>query len=323
MHHAHLDSPSSLAAANRPSPPRIEVGGDNFGSAVVIPGLPFSDTGNTCAFANDVEAPIECAFSPAADIFYTYTATTDQCVRISLCNSQYNTVLEVYDSAHELVACNDNYFALNFECELRSILPSVKLIAGEQYYFVVDGFGGDCGSYQIDVSACPPPCATECPAGAIVENEPACGPETPPENVQCLTPVHLACNDLGVVWCGTFGHYVSPIDSSETRDVDNFLFTLDVPSTVTACVCGPQFADVEIATVDPVCPRTSLCYSQGGEGEEICCTVNLPAGTYGLSVTDLYGSACGTPYVLRVTGMACPPVAALPGSWSRVKTLYR
>ena len=167
-------------------------------------------------------------------------------------------------------------------------------------------------------------CSTVCPPGAVIEAEPPCGPDTPPEDIQCLSPVDLPCSDASWAWCGTYGHYTSPIDSSETRDVDFFRLTLATPSLVMACVCGPDYYDVEISEWSDTCAAMSLCYAQNSTpGEEICCTIALAAGTYRMAVTDVYSSPCGTPYRLRVTGLSCPPVGVESSRWARVKTLYR
>lgn len=313
-------------ASGQASVTRPQAGGETFDSAVSVPALPYTDSGNTCGHANDVEAPIDaCGLATGPDVFYAYTPATDQCVDIRLCNSLYNTMLQLYDASRSLVACNDDWWVVG-GCSnpQRSVLSHITLAGGQQYFIAVDGFGGDCGSYQIDITECPPPCPTGCPPGAMVENEPPCGPDTPPEDIQCRSPVDLPCSDIGVTWCGTFGHHVSPIDSSETRDVDNFRFTLPLASTVTVCICSPQDGDIEIYSLAAECGGMSLCWAYNGNiGDEACCSVSLPAGTYGLAVTDRYSAPCGTPYVLRVNGLVCASVGIESSSWTRVKTLYR
>jgi subtilisin family serine protease len=66
------------------------------------------------------------------------------------------------------MTCNDDY------CGLASQLDDVSLTAGNTYYFIVDGYGGDCGSYVINVSSDETVCEVECPADANDEQE-ACG----------------------------------------------------------------------------------------------------------------------------------------------------
>jgi hypothetical protein len=316
-------APSILLSAPVIAAPHATlVGGESFDSAVSIPSLPFTDTGYTCGFANDVEAPLAtCGLANGPDVFYTYTPTFDQCVRMDLCNSQYNTMLEVFDASHTLVECNDNYFPDRPECGLTSLVKHVHLTGGQQYFIAVDGFAGDCGNYQMAVSECPPACSTECPAGAIVEQEPPCGLNNPPSN-DCSV-FDLPCSDTELVWCGTYGFYTSPVDSELTNDLDTFRFTLTAPSTVTACVCGPQGSFVEFSTYIPDCYGTSLGRDSSEPGEAACVTVSLPAGTYRIGVTDDYSAPCGTPYVMRVSGLTCPPVAATPTTWANMKRLYR
>jgi len=303
---------------------RPQVGGEDFGSAVVIPGLPFTDTGNTCPFVDDVETPLECGLATGPDVVYKYTPIADQCIRIRLCDSQYNTMVHVYDANLTRVACNDDYYSQNFVCETRSYIGTLSLLGGQPYYIVVDGFGAACGNYELEVLECPPHCSTECPPGAIAEGEPDCGPGTPPETCQpppSLTP--LACNDLGVVVCGTFGFYTTP-DSEEVRDVDGYTFTLDTPSHITICLCGPLYSYMEVGPGANFCTPPVICRASSKETEyEACCELDLGPGTYWIAVSDIYSVPCGSPYVLRIDGLNCPPVGVEGVPWTRLKSLYR
>jgi hypothetical protein len=68
-------------------------------------------------------------------------------IDISLCGSNYDTVLYVYEgSCGTLKVCNDD------ACGTQSKLDSVSLIAGVSYYILVDGFNGACGDYTFTVT---------------------------------------------------------------------------------------------------------------------------------------------------------------------------
>jgi hypothetical protein len=103
------NEPPKIKDSSKSAPvaqPRINVGGDTFATATVIPAVPYSDGGNTCGFVDDYFP--SCAFaglSIAADVVYSYTPTADECVNITLCGSSYDTILHVRDAGGE-VACS-------------------------------------------------------------------------------------------------------------------------------------------------------------------------------------------------------------------------
>ena len=307
------------------TPPRTQVGGDNAGSALNIPSLPYSDSGNTCGFADD--AFPTCAFagnSTAADVFYKFTPNHDTCVNISLCGSGYDTILQVYDAALNLIDCNDDF------CGLQSTVENVPLVGGQTYYIVVDGYSTDCGDYVMDITECPPPCSSQCPPGAIAEGEPSCGPEyNDVTNGGCNSSpnvfTHLDCNELGVKVCGTYGTY--SFQGGDRRDTDWYEFTIDEVKNISYCVCGSQATQIAILDASQGCGNITLvCGSEFGDpGQQVCCNATLPPGTYWLFVaTDgFFGIPCGSPYVLSLEGLTCPSVGAQPTSWSHIKNVYR
>src|SRR5262245_25895606 len=124
---------------------RVQAGGEDATTATVIPFLPFADTGNTCSSLNDYEPP--CGASGGPDVVYQYTASADGCLNVSLCGSNYDT--EVYvaqDAPFSIIACNDDF------CGISSQVNDVPIGAGHTYYIIVDGFGGDCGDYDLQVT---------------------------------------------------------------------------------------------------------------------------------------------------------------------------
>lgn len=307
------------------TPPRTQTGGEDFSTAVNIPSLPYSDSGNTCSFRDDVYPT--CAFlgsSTAPDVVYKYTPANDTCVNISLCGSFYDTVVHVYDSSLSMIDCNDDF------CGLQSTVENVPLTGGQTYYVVIDGYSTACGDYVLDISECPAPCSVECPPGAIAEGEPACGPEYEDHtNGGCnSTPpvvTHLECNELGVNVCGTYGTY--SYQGGDRRDTDWYEFTIDQTKNISYCVCGSQATQIAIVDASTGCSViTVVCGSEfGNPGQQVCCNATLPPGTYWLFVaTDgFFGIPCGSPYVLSLQGLTCPSVGVQPSSWSHMKSIYR
>jgi len=121
-------------------------GGDTVASAYPIPGLPFTDTGTTCGFANDYDAVCPYTGSTAPDVVYGYTPPTDQYVTIDLCGSTYDTKVYVFENTvGNVIACNDDY------CNYQSFLSQVPFAAGNTYYIIVDGYAASCGFYVLQM----------------------------------------------------------------------------------------------------------------------------------------------------------------------------
>jgi subtilisin-like proprotein convertase family protein len=135
--------------------------GDQCFNAILIPELPFSDTGNTCDFNNDYDSgvvPPACPFSgsTAKDVVYRIDSFFDVFVEISLCNdgTNYDTKLYVYEDecVNPPIACADDVCnSPQFPSNYISRLDSVELLAGHTYYIVVDGYSTSCGPYTLTV----------------------------------------------------------------------------------------------------------------------------------------------------------------------------
>ncbi|MBU0617029.1 MAG: hypothetical protein KKI02_04880 [Planctomycetes bacterium] len=179
-----------LAAVLLCAAPVLADGGDTCAEATVIPSLPFSDTGTTNSFADDYEEVCPYNAPGSEDVVYSYTPTMDVCVDISLCDgSAYDTKLYVYenecqvpDDGQEPFACNDDACTSPFFPDpYVSRLATLQLFAGNTYYIVVDGYGGESGNYVLDV--------TECPTGACCVGQ-TCA----------ATNNELECTALGGTW---------------------------------------------------------------------------------------------------------------------------
>lgn len=309
-----------------PPPPGTLVGGDTFGTATPVPGLPYGDGGNTCGYTNDYTPP--CASSSAPDVVYAYTPTVTTCVNISLCGSSYDTILWVVDGNTGLVVgCNDDF------CGLSSQLGNLTLTGGVPYYIIVDGYSSACGDYVIEMWECPPPCSTACPPGAVIEGEPDCATGyVDAYNGGCNStpPVfsYLLCNDTGVTVCGRYGTFTGPTGGA-TRDTDWYQIVLDRDMSIDFCGCGDGTLQILVVNGNHGCPVTGAdilaAASTTTPNEQLCINIPLAAGTYWLwaGTAGFTGVPCGSSYLLTVAGYLCPPVGVEPANWSNVKTLYR
>ena len=128
------------------------VGGEDIANAVVIMELPYADGGDTCGFLDDYDEVCPYSGSTSPDVVYQYTPTGDGLVDITLCQgaTAYDTKLYVYEDEHTPgvpFACNDD------ECPgYVSELMGLQLNLGHTYFIVVDGYYGDCGYYDLDMT---------------------------------------------------------------------------------------------------------------------------------------------------------------------------
>ncbi|MCB9367228.1 MAG: T9SS type A sorting domain-containing protein [Calditrichaeota bacterium] len=142
------------------SPCAAPATGDVCCNALPIPGLPFSESGNTCSFNNDYDAVCNFSGGTAPDVAYSFTPAADMTVTFSLCLSGYDTKLYIYDGAPVPggeIACNDD--TPTASCpgasgNFRSYLECVQLYAGHNYCIIVDGYGADCGDYTLTAEEC-------------------------------------------------------------------------------------------------------------------------------------------------------------------------
>jgi hypothetical protein len=128
-------------------------GGEDWGTALVITNLPYSDTGATCD--NNHTVDLSCGYTAgiSPDVFYSYTACLDGTINISLCGSGYDTELAIFDANHNELFCNDDF------CSLQSEIDGIPVVSGQLYYICVSGYYGSCGSYIMNITGptCPVP----------------------------------------------------------------------------------------------------------------------------------------------------------------------
>ena len=140
--------------------PAPRQGGNTIGEALVIPSLPYLTSGTTSGYTNNYDEA--CPWSSTSpDVVYAFTPAEDLIVNIDLCGSSYDTKLYVYENEHtptSPIACNDDFYGFSNPCgSWVSALFSLYFTAGNTYYIVIDGFGGNSGAYALEITGTTPP----------------------------------------------------------------------------------------------------------------------------------------------------------------------
>jgi hypothetical protein len=303
-------------------------GGEDIGSAVAIPGLPYSDGGSTAGALNDYDEICPFSGSTSPDVVYSYSGGLD--IDISLCNSGYDTKVYVYENAAgNLVACNDDACGSDgFRSELLCVPTTTP---GSTYYIVVDGYGGASGTYDLSVSECTP-CIVECPPGGVLEGEVDCFDDYKDQyNGGCNSspPVFstLPCSQSMTV-CGTYGGFFHSPSGFNYRDTD--WYELPAGSNTagfTFCVTG------ELETLSGYINAALGCgapifedFNVSGPCDTWC--FNVPAGmdAWLFAATANFGAEagpCGSNYAMTIDGLDCPPISIEPKSWGQIKEQYK
>jgi hypothetical protein len=119
-----------------PPPPN-----DDFADAILVDGLPFSDTQNTLGATTDPNDPGICGASNS--VWYTFTAPQDMRIVANTFNSDYYAVVTVYNTNLDFITCSD-------------YLTLVDAVVGETYFFAVSAPNGDGGNLVFSVEEAPP-----------------------------------------------------------------------------------------------------------------------------------------------------------------------
>ena len=307
--------------------PQPREAGETLADPIPIPLLPFEATGNSCAFLHDYDEV--CPYGPtdSPDVVYRYSPTSDVFLSVSLCTSLYDTKVFVYENdTTTMIACNDDACGSD---GFRSELIAVPLTAGNDYYVVVDGYGGDCGVYELAVAEVIVE-TVECPPGAALEDEPPCGDDYEDQfNGGCgsTPPVFspLPCSPIGypVYVCGETGGF--EFNGLSYRDTDWYV----VEAAVNAggfewCVVGDLGMIMGTITVAPCEDITGLDQWRELFPFELGCLTVPPGAQYLWVSSSDFGPSVGCfDYVMEMTGYDCPWVAVEARGWGEIKSLYR
>ncbi|WP_412987044.1 choice-of-anchor L domain-containing protein [Pontimicrobium sp. IMCC45349] len=176
-----------------------------------------SVSGSTVA-ASDVDEPADfCGTGGGAPgVWYSFTGTGD-IVTMSLCNSTYDTKIQVWEGDCDNLTCvtgNDDNFGACGGAQSEVLFVSNP---GTEYLVYVFGFGSSTGDYTLDVT-----CET---------------PPTPPANDECDNATTFVANAddtctefaSGTTWGATGSSQANGCD--DTADDDDVWFQFDAVST--------------------------------------------------------------------------------------------
>jgi hypothetical protein len=243
-------------------------------------------------------------------------------VTVSTCEgtNSFDTVISVFcgpcGSADQVcIAANDD------DCGNGASRVTFCTTAGNEYYIAVSGFAGASGTFDLrvlrsgtpctDAPACAP-CRITIPAGAIAENEPACGPGyTDNFNAGCsVSPARYSSIAPGQTIAGKAGTFIR--GGQDFRDTDWYEFTLTQPAEV--LLVGRGDFPMHLGLIDGRTACTPEIKFDFGESRSAACEdasirIVLPAGRFiaFAAPSALSGIPCGSNYLLT---LATTPVGA-------------
>jgi len=152
---AQKAAPIQYDPSNYPAPERQ--GGETIADATVIGSLPYNDFGSTVGYVDDYDEVCPYTGSTSPDVVYSFTPAGDVTNGfVSLCgDTDYDSKLYIYENAvtpGTPFACNDDECVSALGQNYVSELTGLTFTGGNTYYFVVDGYGGNSGNYEIDVT---------------------------------------------------------------------------------------------------------------------------------------------------------------------------
>jgi hypothetical protein len=123
------------------TPPGV---GDTCPAGIVYP-WPGTDTGSTLTYMDDYSAWSCQSWSEGPDVVYELIMPSQEWVTVDTEGSAFDTVLAILDDTCTELYCDDDGGT--------GLLSSIyeRLPAGT-YYIVVDGYWGDGGAYQLNVT---------------------------------------------------------------------------------------------------------------------------------------------------------------------------
>jgi hypothetical protein len=300
-----------------------------MGTAVPITALPFSDTGATCDNLDDWDEVCPYTGSTSADVWYSYTPAADMMVSVDLWGSFYDTKTYILDAGYNVIACNDDFYS-----DWTSLIEAAQLYSGNTYYIVVDGYGGDCGDYilNVDEYTPPPPCIVECMG--FEEGEPDNNPDyvdlynggcnTDDSHPQQYMTELTADPDGNLTVCGVGGW------NNLGKDTDWYLVTVGYTGTITWTV-ESEVASwfFEIGNQDCVSPEIINVMEPGPcEVTTITITATPGAQLWLWAGAQEYAPPSGFEgwnfnYRMEFTGLQEGPVATDSATWDSIKSMYR
>ncbi|MBE0537376.1 MAG: trypsin-like peptidase domain-containing protein [Phycisphaerae bacterium] len=208
------------------------------------------------------------------DVWHRFTAPATADYLISLCGSDFDTTLSVFDACggNEIV-CNDD------SCGDQSLLVA-PLLAGQTYLIRAAGYDGDTGDYTLLVS------------DGVVR----------PANDDCADAIALVNNKpFAGSTIGATGSFECSCSTEDVYDVWH-RFTPDVSGEYIVSLCGSNF-DTTLAVFD-FCEGTELACNDDFCGRQSELTLSLEQGWTYLIRAAGYRGAIGN-YTIVVADAIC------------------
>jgi hypothetical protein len=295
-------------------PPSGREGGEDIGSAIPIPALPFTDIGFTCDNINDYDevCPYNAPGSP--DVVYSYISPVNGAISVSLCNdaTDYDTKLYIYENSYtpgSPIACNDDACSTaSYPDAYVSQVQGVPVTAGNTYYIVIDGYGGDCGTYEILVQEVVVVLCNDCLTCSTPEGEgdiPNGGTDN--FNGGCNSiPTVFSPIQFNQVICGRANTYINA-GGGNSRDTDWYKITLAQAGTLYWSAVADFPLNLYMLSGD--CLNNVYASGQSLDCTPAVLSAALPAGTYYLFAAyyNWDGLAVGRNYNAVATFNAPPP----------------
>jgi hypothetical protein len=291
----------------RPAQDRV---GETAENPIVLSVFPIIESGNTANWFHDYDEACPISGGTAPDVVYEFFNDRYRVVNISLQDSKFDTKVYVYDnyvSPGTALACSDDGFSGPYVEDAVSFVKHLVLKESHTYYFVIDGFGEQCGEYEFTVQEIPP-CKLKRPENAIDEGETKC-------HKNYVDNVNIGCNQRGDVFTflapsantiqvwGTSGTYLS--GHQHVGDTDTYELILADERDLTYQLEAEFPASLSLIDAFGGCESarqidrfdTDVC-------TQVSDTYHLPAGIYWLKVRPLHdhGVPSGANYILTLEG---------------------
>jgi hypothetical protein len=311
-----------------PGTPDGRQGGETTSDAFLITSMPFVDAGNTSDNIDDYDEVCPYTGSTSPEVVYVYKPLENESIDISLCESEYDTKLYIYE-AHVTpgapYACNDD---ADCATAYRSALNGLLLTEGTKYYIVIDGYGGDAGDYllNIDYSAPPGvPCEVHCPEDGVDEGEPPLVSDYIDQyNSGCDgTPPVFQHIDFPVL-CATSGTYM--FQGELRNDSDWYSCLAAAPGWISLTCYSELGLDLSVLHVTE-CSSAVIALEVTGWCEEAgILEFYHPGGsTFWLQCRPTFqmAQAYEFNYLIYIEGIETGSVPVDQASWGEIKTKFK
>ncbi len=277
--------------------------GESCANPIVIPSLPFSQTGKTtCGFGDDYSSLDAClsSYMNGDDFVYEYTPSSNQTISVTLSNTGSYTGVFITQGCPDVGTC----IAYDTQSGGNPSICAAALTGGVTYYIIVSTWPSpQCTAFDIDVQT-----TVGVGSGTTCANATVIG--------------SLPYNQAGLTTC-CFGDDYSSLDacSSSYMNGDDYVFrytpssnqSIDITLTNTGTWCG--------VFVTQGCPNTGTCVdydTQSGGNPTLSCVALTGGITYYIIVSSSPSPQC-IPFDISITqSLSTAPDCNLNYAWSLI-----